>query len=171
MLCLIHGTILILTKSSLLLLAHVLEGAEEVRCTSVEVLGFGKLVEAESAAEQVGCLRHQVHTFPYVIDEAHVSFIISLVHVGKLERGTRMTAIEDGKQRAVGGHARDEMLMKSVRVNLTPLLKVNWANCVQDSRWFLACWITDLSAVTRVVEEIACPRLTHKPVNGSLVLG
>ncbi len=167
-LLLVHGAVRVLAETGLLLLAHVLEGAEKGRGAGVQILRLGHLVEAEAAAEQVGRFRHQVHALANVVNQADVALVVSLVHVGELEGGPGVAAVQNGKQGAVGRHPGYEVLVQRVRVDLPALFEINGADGVQYAGWSLAGWIANLSTVPRVVEEVAGSRLADKPINGSL---
>ncbi len=168
-LLLVHGAILVLAEPSLLLLAHVLERAEKRRRARVQVLRLGELVEAEAVAQQVRRLAHQVHALLYIVQQADVARVVRLVHVGQLERGARVAAVENGKERAVGRHARHEVLVQRVRVELPAGLEIHGADGVEEPRRALAGRVAHLAAVPGVVEEVAGAGLADEPVNGSLL--
>ena len=60
------------------------------------------------------------------------------------------------------------MLVKEIAVDLTSCLKIHGTDCIEYSRRMITRGVPDLASVSRVMEEVARPRLTHEPINRSL---
>lgn len=54
--------------------------------------------------------------------------------------------------------------MQRIAVDLTMALEINRADGIQDSRGMIASRISDLTSMTRIVEEIDSSRFGNKPV-------
>ncbi len=95
MLTFILRIIIILAQSRWLRLAHVLERAEEVRRTCIQILCFAELLEREAAAEELVRFAEEVHAFLQVVHQVHVAVVVGAVDERELERGARVAAVED----------------------------------------------------------------------------
>ena len=165
MLALIHSIILIGTQARSLLLAQMLEAAEEVRRPSIQILRLSKLIEAKAAHEQIARLAHQMHAFSDVVNHADVAVVVGLVDVRQLEGGAGVAAVQDDEERGAGRHAGDEVLVQRVGVDLAVAPEVDGTDGVQDAGGAVPGGIPDLAAVAGVVEEVACSGLGDQPVH------
>lgn len=77
-----------------------------------------------------------------------------------LKSRARVAAIEDHKKGTARREPGNKMLMENIAVNLALLLEIYRTDSVQDSGGTVSGGITHLTAMSRVVEEVASSGLT-----------
>jgi hypothetical protein len=107
MLPLILSIIAILSQSRRLRFAHVLEGAEEIRSSGVQILRFAELLEGEAAEEEIVGFAEELHAYFQVVQEVYVPLVIGTVDERKLEGGPGMAAVQNHEEGAAWWEFRD----------------------------------------------------------------
>lgn len=79
-----------------------------------------------------------------------------------------MATIKDDKQGAIRRKSGDKMLMKSITIDLATALEIHRTDSVENTGRMHSSRILHLSAVARIMEEVARSRLTDKPIDRSL---
>lgn len=101
-------------------------------------------------------------TMTYHTDSA---VCVTAVDVWQLDCGAAVAAVKDDKQGAAGWQCRYKCFVQCIAADLACPFVVNGHDSVVETRFTIAVGVFDLSAMTRVVEEVAGVWFRDQPVH------
>ena len=105
----------------------ILQASEEGLCSTKQDFGIIDLRRRETSTEEIYSRTCQIYALLDVVDEIDFSMGIGSVDIGKFNGRSAMAAVKENCEPGLSDHRGDYGFVKRVTIDLSMLLKVDWA--------------------------------------------